>query len=286
MAGTEDITPKRTFLVLHDYGMGGLWWWVHARSAREVLETFAWVEVITDPETLAGYRDEGLEEVDIEASRMPPGLDGLHVERAAQRGLANFGALADRDIVHLRLRDDDGEPVDQLVEVGPDGRRFRQVEVAEDGTAVRSTPTTGCSTRRSWISSSRHSWTGRSAGATSRNSGQGPARRAPTTGWSSPMCSVIEGDQRPRDRLACLQKNRECEAQYPYPAQSASSDRFTVGRDMPLGTGVESTTRRNVKRRHSGSPLFRSLVRPDRRQGRRPGTRGSTASTSIAAVPG
>ncbi|WP_405750486.1 hypothetical protein OHA19_14995 [Streptomyces sp. NBC_00012] len=140
MAGTEDITPKRTFLVLHDYGMGGLWWWVHARSAREVLETFAWVEVITDPETLAGYRDEGLEEVDIEASRMPPGLDGLHVERAAQRGLANFGALADRDIVHLRLRDDDGEPVDQLVEVGPDGRRFRQVEVAEDGTAVRSTP--------------------------------------------------------------------------------------------------------------------------------------------------
>ncbi|WP_406252960.1 hypothetical protein OH786_22800 [Streptomyces atratus] len=141
MAGT-DVAHKQPFLVLHDYGMGGLWWWVRARSAREVLETFAWVEVITDPETLAGFRDEGLEEVDIDASRMPPGLDGLHAERAAQRGRTNFGALADRDIVHLLLRgdDEDGEPVDQLVEVGPDGRRFRQVEVAEDGTAVRSSP--------------------------------------------------------------------------------------------------------------------------------------------------
>lgn len=142
MAGTEDITPKHTFLVLHDYGMGGLWWWVSARSARELLETFAWVEVITDPETMARFKDEGLEEVDIDASRMPPGLDGLYAERAAQRGHADFGALADRDIVHLSLRgeDEEGRPVDQLVEVGPDGRRFRQVEVAGDGTAVRGTP--------------------------------------------------------------------------------------------------------------------------------------------------
>ncbi|MEU2669231.1 hypothetical protein ABZ622_10195 [Streptomyces sp. NPDC007164] len=139
---SSDVTQKHPFLVLHDYGMGGLWWWIRARSAREVLETFAWVEVITDPETLAGYKDQGLEEVDIDASRMPPGLDDLYAERAGQRGRAGFGVLADRDIAHLSLRgeNEDGTPVDQLVEVGPDGRRLRQVEVAGDGTAVRSSP--------------------------------------------------------------------------------------------------------------------------------------------------
>lgn len=29
------------YLVLHDYGMGGLWWWIRARSVREVRESFA-----------------------------------------------------------------------------------------------------------------------------------------------------------------------------------------------------------------------------------------------------
>lgn len=37
------------------------------------------------------------------------------------------------------------------------------------------------------------------------------------------------------------QKNPEREAQYPYPAQPAMSDRFTVGREWPYSTGVEST---------------------------------------------
>ncbi len=35
-------------------------------------------------------------------------------------------------------------------------------------------------------------------------------------------------------------KNREWLAQYPYPAQPARSDRFTVGRERPHSTGVES----------------------------------------------
>ena len=37
------------------------------------------------------------------------------------------------------------------------------------------------------------------------------------------------------------QKNRECEAQYPYGAQPARSGRLTVSRDRPHSTGGEST---------------------------------------------
>ncbi|MFJ3868488.1 hypothetical protein [Streptomyces nigra] len=134
---------KRRFLVLHDYGMGGCWWWVRARSEREILETFAWVEVVGDPEAVASRRQDGdLEEVDIDAPHMPPGLDGLRAERDAQRGREGFGALAGREVVFLRRRwdEEDGDPAVYLMEVGSDGRRMRQVEVAEDGTAVRSGP--------------------------------------------------------------------------------------------------------------------------------------------------
>ncbi|MFM9633786.1 hypothetical protein ACKI10_40270 [Streptomyces galilaeus] len=139
---STDSADKRCFLVLHDYGMGGTWWWVHARSAQQVLETLAWVEVVTDLETVARFEDEELEEVDIDASLMPPGLEGLRAERDAQRGREGFGALADRDIVYLRRRwdEEDDEPVVYLMEVGSDGRRIRQVELAEDGTALRSGP--------------------------------------------------------------------------------------------------------------------------------------------------
>ncbi|MEH6373520.1 hypothetical protein V7793_04040 [Streptomyces sp. KLMMK] len=143
MTGT-DAAPKTRFLVLHDYGMGGAWWWVFARSEREIVETFAWAEVVTDPETVAWREgDDGIPEVDIDAPQMPPGLDGLRAEREAQREHPGFGALADKEVVYLRRRwddeDDEGLAV-YLMEVSPDGRRMRQVELAEDGTAVKSTP--------------------------------------------------------------------------------------------------------------------------------------------------
>ncbi|MGW2325286.1 hypothetical protein ACWC5C_05920 [Streptomyces sp. NPDC001700] len=142
MTSDDAARRKRPFLVLHDYGMGGVWWRIRARSEREILETFAWVEVVTDPEIVARFADQELDEADIDAPHMPAGLDDLRAERDAQRGREGFGALADRDIVHLRRRwdEDDEEPVVYLMEVEPDGRRTRQVELAEDGTAVRSGP--------------------------------------------------------------------------------------------------------------------------------------------------
>ncbi|MEU1781790.1 hypothetical protein ABZ545_20205 [Streptomyces abikoensis] len=142
MADT-DVAPKSRFLVLHDYGMGGAWWWIHARSAREILENFAWVEVVTDPETVAWREVDELEDVDIDAPHMPPELDGLRAKRDAQRGRPGFGALADKGVVYLRRPwdgEDDVDPAVYLMEIGSDGRRTRQVELAEDGSAVRSGP--------------------------------------------------------------------------------------------------------------------------------------------------
>ncbi|MCW6007272.1 hypothetical protein K1W54_22405 [Micromonospora sp. CPCC 205371] len=59
--------PKKRFLVLHDCGMGGLWWWIRAESVRQIVETFAEVEVIEDPQTVARFANDSLTEVDIDA---------------------------------------------------------------------------------------------------------------------------------------------------------------------------------------------------------------------------
>ncbi|MGW8327144.1 hypothetical protein ACWGLE_04445 [Streptomyces sp. NPDC055897] len=105
------------------------------------LETFAWVEVVTDPESVARFTDAELDEVRVDAPVMPPGLESLGAERDAQRGREGFGALAGRDIVYLRRPwEDDDESTVYLMEIGPDGRRVRQVELAPDGSAVRSGP--------------------------------------------------------------------------------------------------------------------------------------------------
>ncbi|MGP3990119.1 hypothetical protein [Streptomyces sp. 3N207] len=139
---TSDTPPTSRFLVHHDYGMGGLWWWIRARSRREILERCAEVEVIDTPDQVAKADTWDLDEVDIDAPVMPAGLDELRAKRDAQRTRPGFGALAGREIVHLRRRGDygDDDPAVYLMEVGSDGRRLRQVELAEDGTALRSGP--------------------------------------------------------------------------------------------------------------------------------------------------
>jgi hypothetical protein len=110
---------KQRFLVLHDYGMGGLWWWVRARSPREVLETFAEVEIVDDRAGMAGAEAWELEEVDIDAPTMPAGLDGLRAKRDQQRAMPGFGALADRQVVFLRQDWEGEDPATYLMEIGP-----------------------------------------------------------------------------------------------------------------------------------------------------------------------
>ena len=134
---------KKRFLVLHDYGMGALWWWIHARSESEIMETFAEVEVVTDAGMSARFPDGELAEVDIDAAVMPPGLDDARDERDAQRDRPGFGYFAGRDAVFLRrLWDeaDETEPQIYYEHLGPDGRRLRQVEVYADGSAIRTGP--------------------------------------------------------------------------------------------------------------------------------------------------
>jgi hypothetical protein len=134
---------KKRFLVLHDYGMGGLWWWIHARSEPEIMHTFAEVEVVTDPETSTRFPEGELAEVDIDAVIMPAGLDGLRDQRRGQRDRPGFGALAGREAVFLRRpweEADETAPKIYYEHLGPDGRRVRQVETYADGTAIKTGP--------------------------------------------------------------------------------------------------------------------------------------------------
>ncbi|GAA2071689.1 hypothetical protein [Actinomadura alba] len=133
----DEAGSRQRFLVLHDYGMGGVWWWVHARSA------IAEVEVVDGSEAVDQAKGWDLDEVDADAPTMPAGLDDLRAKREAQRSMPGFGALADRSVVYLRRRwdgEDDVDPAIYLMEIGSDGRRLRQVELAEDGGAVKSDP--------------------------------------------------------------------------------------------------------------------------------------------------
>ncbi|MEU6037180.1 hypothetical protein ABZ801_17415 [Actinomadura sp. NPDC047616] len=147
---------KTRHLVCHDYGMGGVWWWIWAASPEEVVTTFAETEVVTDPEQVAKAEDWDLDEADVDdPARDDVSLESLRAKRERQRRLPGFGALAGRERVHLRApgdwdldsEDPDGAGDDGfadyvfLTEHGPDGRRIRQVEIRPDGEAVASDET-------------------------------------------------------------------------------------------------------------------------------------------------
>ncbi|MGW4244027.1 hypothetical protein [Nocardia sp. NPDC004722] len=136
MSGDE--VGKRPFLVCHDYGMGGVWWVIHARSAREIVETFAETAVVEDPQRWAELEKWGLDEVDID-DRSDSALNSLRAQRDSQRTKEGFGAVAERGLLYTRKRWDPEEDVaaaDYLTEI-IDGYRTRQVEIRDGGEVVR-----------------------------------------------------------------------------------------------------------------------------------------------------
>ncbi|MCD5316554.1 hypothetical protein [Kineosporia babensis] len=127
-------TPGR-FLVLHDYGMGGLWWWVHAPSAEAILEAVAEVEVITDPETVERVSTwDDVAEVSLDASG-DSAWKGLVAQRTAERQDPDYGKLIGQGTVYLRSAEDG---ITYLTEVNADGIRTREVGILPDGRQQRS----------------------------------------------------------------------------------------------------------------------------------------------------
>ncbi|MFD8492623.1 hypothetical protein [Amycolatopsis sp. NPDC059657] len=121
------------YLVVHDYGMGGLWWWLIAGSPEEIVLALSETEVVSDAETIHQAEGWSLEEVELDGA-LPVPLDSMRDVRVKQREHPDFGATAGRSPIYLRLPDDDGA---WLVELGADGRRLRQVEVPADGPALK-----------------------------------------------------------------------------------------------------------------------------------------------------
>ena len=124
------------YLVCHDYGMGALWWWVWARSPEEIVDVVAEVEVVTDDTAIEQVSSWGLEEVHLHARDLGP-LANLRDQRAAHRHLPGFGVLAGRAQVCLREDSPEYGGAVYLMEVGPDGRRLRQVEQLATGDSFR-----------------------------------------------------------------------------------------------------------------------------------------------------
>ncbi|WP_017593103.1 hypothetical protein [Nocardiopsis potens] len=128
------------YLIVHDYGMGGVWSWVRAGSAEEVLDACAEVEVVTDPEVVARMEaSDRMEEADLDDPAPGSLVAALRAKRDAYRHLPGYGELAGRDRVHLRWDEqEDGEEESVfLVELGPDGRQLRNVEILPDGGKTR-----------------------------------------------------------------------------------------------------------------------------------------------------
>ena len=127
---------KARYLVCDDYGMGAQWWWVHARSPREIMERVADVEVVHRADTVRDAEGWELEDVDIDAADPNP-LSDRKARRDEQRGRAGFGACVGRGTLYFRRpwgddgghtpwRGEDGE-THYLMEIDADGYRTRQV---------------------------------------------------------------------------------------------------------------------------------------------------------------
>jgi len=131
---------RRRFLVLHDYGMGGVWWWVRAATPEEIPRRVAEVEVIDDPATMAKAEGWGLEVIDLDAVDQHSPLWDMTQTRLRQSTAPGFARLVGRDRVWLRrIEEEPGAREVYFTEHGHDGRRVRQVRVTETGERYRST---------------------------------------------------------------------------------------------------------------------------------------------------
>jgi hypothetical protein len=116
--------------------MGGLWRWVGAWPREDILDAVAEVEVVTDDTILQRMASEELDEVYLDA--LPDGpLSSLRDQRSAHRDLSGYGVLANRGLVYLRDASPDYDGAVYLAELGPDGRRLRQVEQRPDSDCLR-----------------------------------------------------------------------------------------------------------------------------------------------------
>ena len=125
----------RKFLVLHDYGMGGLWWWISATSAEEITSAFAEVEIIDDQEKIRWASTEDLADLTMTQAIVGP-LATFYETRNQQRQDPAFGKLLGKDRVYLKLPDPDANGGIWYTEHDRTGRRIRQVQVEPDGTMV------------------------------------------------------------------------------------------------------------------------------------------------------
>ncbi|PAX08169.1 hypothetical protein [Sphingomonas lenta] len=70
---------ERPYLVCYDYGTGGLWWWITARSPDEITRTYRDVTVL-DPPPLWWNGEQDRLATHLRVGETRPGLDLLKVD--------------------------------------------------------------------------------------------------------------------------------------------------------------------------------------------------------------
>ena len=114
------------YLVCHDYGMGGLWWWITADSEADVVERIAEVTVVGDPETIAHFEADDLREVDLADAASEVALGDLVAQRDAARGRPGYGRFAGMERVWFAMPQI-YEDEDWWFELNPSGQTIRAV---------------------------------------------------------------------------------------------------------------------------------------------------------------
>ena len=117
------------YLVCHDYGMGGLWWWITAESEADILEKVAEVKVVSEAETVAHFEADDLREVDLEHASEEIALGDLVRQRDDARSRPGYGRFAGMERIWFAMDQDDEE---WWFELNPSGQTIRSVRKRGD----------------------------------------------------------------------------------------------------------------------------------------------------------